>query len=53
MYNISREQKQENGRQHNIRESFIHRYRTHRNGIAILHKEEEKYIKVPLINIKT
>ena len=36
-----------------IRESFIHNHRTHRNGVAILHKGEDKYIKVPLISIKT
>ena len=28
-------------------------YRTQRNGVAILHKGEDKYIKVPLISIKT
>ena len=49
---ISRKPEQKHIRQSSIRESFIHNYRTHRNGVAILHKGGEKYIKVPLISIK-
>ena len=45
MQNISREQKQENGRQPSIRESFIHNYRTHRNGVAIYTKEKRNILK--------
>ena len=50
---ISRKPEQEHIRQSSIRESFIHNYRPHRNGVAILYKGGEKYIKVPLISIKT
>ena len=34
-----------------IRNAFVHNRRKHRNGVAIIHKED-RYVKVPLISVK-
>ena len=34
-----------------IRNAFVHNRRKHKNGVAIIYKED-RYVKVPLISVK-